>query len=263
VNEPAFARGVQTYGDPGAPPILFLHGIRLGGKIWEEHARALCDRFFVITPDLPGHGALADLPFDAPTLDAFLAYIADRCVSAPPLIVGYSLGGYVAMRYASALPDRTSGLVLTGSSTNITGYRHALYAAAVRITAVIPPALMQAILTAAFHLTLPRRVAALIVPFRFNHDVFEQSLRLAGGRRYSDLLEHYDKPVLLVNGRWDVLFRRDEMTYVNAARAQLVIMPRCDHVAPLREPQRFAAIVGDFARSVFGSAGTVAQGRTA
>lgn len=263
MNEGAFAQGVKSFGDPASAPIVFLHGIRLGGKIWERHARALSDEFFVVTPDLPGHGALAELPFDAPTIDAFLAYISDAVTSRPPLFVGYSLGGYVAMRYACDLPDHTSGLVLTGSSTNIVGYRRMLYDAAVRITAGIPPALLQTMLTAFFHLTLPPRVANVIIPFRFNHRVFEQSLRLAGGIRYSDLLKNYGKPVLFVNGKWDVLFRRDEHAYAQAAGGRLIVMPRADHVAPLREPDEFARIVREFARTLFATAGTTAQGRTA
>lgn len=258
-----FSRGVKTYGDPADPPIVFLHGIRLGGKIWERHAQALSDEFFVIAPDLPGHGALAHLPFDAPTLDAFLAYICDSVVSRPPLLVGYSLGGYVAMRYACDLPDRTSGLVLTGSSTDIVGYRQTLYNAAVRITARIPPAVLQNALTAFFHLTLPPRVANVIIPFRFNHNVFEQSLRLAGGIRYSDLLKTYRKPVLFVNGKWDVLFRRDERVFARSAGGRLIVMPGTDHVAPLREPDRFARLVREFAHTVFGKEGTTTRGRTA
>jgi pimeloyl-ACP methyl ester carboxylesterase len=255
-----FHNAVFTSGDPANPPILFLHGIRLGGKIWEAHARILSDEFFVVTPDLPGHGALSALPFDAPTIDAFLAYISERVLARPPLVVGYSLGGYVAMRYATALPNHTAGLVPTGSSTNITGYRRLLYGAAVGITAHIPPPVVQTILTGFFHLMLPPRVAKVVIPFRFNHDVFEQSLRLAGGIRYSDLLREYDKPVLLVNGKWDLLFRRDERVFADAARAGIVVMPRSDHVAPLRDPQAFCDVVREFARGVLGQRAYSASG---
>lgn len=263
MNGGIFARGIRTYGDPANPPILFLHGIRLGGKIWEPHARELSDEFFVVTPDLPGHGALADLAFDAPTIDAFLAYIAGNVVPRPPLVVGYSLGGYVAMRYACELPDRTSGLLLTGSTTNIVGYRRVLYDAAVRLTARVPQAAMQRILSLFFHATLPPHVADVVIPFQFNHAVFEQSLRLAGGIRYSELLKRYRKPVMLVNGKWDVLFRRDERMYARAADARLVVMPRTDHVAPLRDPERFSALVRDFAHAVFDLPGTTVKGQMA
>ncbi len=258
-----FERAVATHGNPANPPILFLHGIRLGGKIWEAHARDLSDEFFVVTPDLPGHGALASTPFDMPTIDAYLAYITGYVVSRPPIVVGYSLGGYVAIRYALDFRGRTSGLVLAGSSTNIVGCRQALYRAAVNVSSRIPPRVMQVALTAFFRACLPRRVADVVIPFPFNQAVFEQSLHLAGGTRYSQLLERYDKPVLVVNGEWDLLFRRDEREFVRAARARLAVMRNSDHVAPLRDPKAFAALVRRFARSVFGSAGTTPQGRSA
>ena len=263
MNETAFSRAVACHGDPANPPIVFLHGIRLGGRIWAPHARELSDEFFVVTPDLPGHGALDQLPFDAPSLDAFLSYIADNVVSRPPLFVGYSLGGYVAMRYAIDMPDHTSGLVLTGSCTNITGYRRMLYDAAVRVTARIPQPMLQSMLTGFFRLTLPARVADVIIPFRFNHDVFEQSLHIAGGTCYSERLQTYGKPVLIVNGKWDLLFRRDERAYARCARARVIVMRGSDHVAPLRDPIRFCDYVRAFAREVFAPASTTSQGRTA
>jgi len=255
-----FSRGIATRGDPCNPPILFLHGIRLGGKIWEEHARDLADRFYVVTPDLPGHGALADLQFDIPTCDAMLDYIAENVISRPPLIVGYSLGGYVAMRHATKFPERTVALILTGCSADVTGPRELLYEIAVALTAQLPQRFVETALAVFFRATLPARVADLIIPFRFNQRVFETSRKTAAGVTYSNELARYGKPVLIVNGEWDVLFRPDERKFADAANASVVIMRRTDHVAPLRRPSEFSSIVRDFAGRVFGSDGTRAPG---
>jgi pimeloyl-ACP methyl ester carboxylesterase len=247
-----FARGITAYGDPNNPPILFLHGVRLGGKIWAQHALLLSDEFYVVTPDLPGHGALADLPFDIPVNDAFLAYIADNVVSRPPLVVGYSLGGYVAMRYATDMPERTAGLLLTGCSTDIVAYRQLLYDITVSIATRLSEPIIEKMLAAFFRVTLPPRIADIVIPFRFNHRTFALSRRTATGVEYSKRLEHYSKPVLIVNGEWDLLFRPDERKYASAAGAPLVIMRKMDHVAPLRRPGEFTHIVRSFARRVFG-----------
>lgn len=255
-----FGRGITTFGDPRDPPIVFLHGIRLGGKIWEQHARALADEFYVVTPDLPGHGALVDLPFEPAVIDAFLAYIATALSWRPPLVIGYSLGGYVAMRYATDLPELTSGLLLTGCSTDIVGLRQKLYNLAVAASGQLPPEMLQRMLTAFFRLTLPARVADIIIPFRFDQRVFEASRTITGGIEYSALLEGYKKPVLLVNGKWDLLFRRDEAKFARRAGAPITVMRRSDHVAPLRRPAEFAAIVRSFAYRVF-AGGTRAAGR--
>jgi pimeloyl-ACP methyl ester carboxylesterase len=245
-----FARGITAYGDPRNPAVVFLHGIRLAGSIWEEHARALSDEFYVVTPDLPGHGALTDLPFEIPIIDAFLAYIADMLSTGPPLIIGYSLGGYVAMRYALDMPERTAGLLLTGCSTDIVGYRQLIYDLSVRLAAHISPAFLQTALAAFFRLTLPRRVADKIIPFRFNYGVFEASRKIAAGVAYSARLRAYDRPVLIVNGQWDLLFRPDEARFARNARARTVIMPGATHVGPLSSPAKFIAIVRSFAREV-------------
>lgn len=257
-----FARGITTYGDRRNPPILFLHGIRLGAAIWREHARILADDFYVVTPDLPGHGALADLPFEIPVCDALLAYIAQHVTAQPPLIVGYSLGGYLAMRYAADLPECTAGLVLTGCSTDIVGSRQLLYEIAVGVAAQFTPAFIQNVLALFFRLTLPRRVAETIVPFDFHHRVFESSRKIACGVRYSDKLAGYGKPVLIVNGEWDVPFRADEARYAQALHARTIVMASSDHVAPLRRPAEFSRYVREFAGRVLGSAGvSAASGR--
>ncbi len=211
----------------------------------------LCDEFFVITPDLPGHGALADLPFDIPVNDAFLAYIAERVLQRPPLIVGYSLGGYVAMRYAVDLPHESAGLLLTGCTTDLVGDRALLYELGVACAAQLPAAAIDRILKIFFRITLPPEVARIVLPFKFDHRTFDLSRRTALGTRYSDALREYRKPVAIVNGEWDVLFRADESRFAQATNASVRVMPNMDHVAPLRRPAAFAASVRAFARRVF------------
>lgn len=246
-----FASGIRAYGNPRNPAILFLHGIRLAGKIWETHARALSDEFYVITPDLPGHGALTDLPFDIPVIDAYLAHISASLRGGPPLVVGYSLGGYIAMRYATDLPEHTAGLLLTGCSTDITGFRERLYESSVALSSRFSPEVLQRILAIFFRLTLPRAVAETIIPFRFDQSVFEASCKIVCGVEYSARLARYGKPVFIVNGQWDVLFRPDETKYARRAKAETLVIPRTTHVVPLSHPRDFAAIVRNFARAVF------------
>jgi pimeloyl-ACP methyl ester carboxylesterase len=241
-----FDAGIVTYGVPDRPPIVFLHGIRLAGRIWEPHARALADEFFVMTPDMPGHGALAGLPFTVPVCEAFMERLAQQ-LQRPPVIVGYSLGGYVAMRFALAQPERTRGMVLTGCSADIVGKRRAIYELSVGLAAQVPPAAMDRTLAAFFRLTLPRNIAELVIPFPFNHSVFACSRAIAGGVRFSKLLAGYHKPVLIVNGEWDPLFRIDEREFAQACGGRLVVLPCSDHVAPLRQPREFTGLVREFA----------------
>lgn len=261
MNGEAFERGIRTFGDPQNPPILMLHGVRLGGAIWEPHARELSDEFFVVTPDLPGHGNLAHLPFETPLNDAYLAYIADNVIRRPSLVVGYSLGGYVAMRYATDMPERTAGLLITGCSTDVVGARALLYEIAVGFAAQFSKRGLQNFLSFFFHLTLPRRVTDVVIPLPFDPRVFDYSRSIIANTVYSERLAQYGKPVLIVNGEYDALFRPDENKFARSAGAQLIVVPGSDHAAPLRRPGHFSAIVRRFARTVFGASALMAEGR--
>lgn len=81
------------------PAILLLHGLGATGAVWHGVAEALASAGFadVRAPDLPGHGAAA--PPNAYTVDRLAAAVAPAEVS--PVVVGHSLGGYVALALAS------------------------------------------------------------------------------------------------------------------------------------------------------------------
>ena len=68
----------RAFGDRNKPPILLLHGIRMGWEIWRAHAELLADRYHVIAIDLPGHGALADLPLTEENVVATLSTAIER-----------------------------------------------------------------------------------------------------------------------------------------------------------------------------------------
>jgi esterase len=93
------------WGDPTARPIILLHGGALTAHTWDVVCLGLQPEFRCIAPDLRGHGDSAwaadgDYSIDAfrRDLEALMAYLAiDRCA-----LVGNSLGGMTAMRYAAA-----------------------------------------------------------------------------------------------------------------------------------------------------------------
>jgi pimeloyl-[acyl-carrier protein] methyl ester esterase len=102
------------------PPLVLLHGWAMHSGIWGPLVGRLARRFRVHAVDLPGHGhsALAG-PF---TLDgAWTAVSASIPGDAGPLsVVGWSLGGLVAMRWAHAESTRLSRLALVATSPRFT-----------------------------------------------------------------------------------------------------------------------------------------------
>ncbi len=95
--------GELAVGDYGAGPLLVaLHGFTLTGAQFAPLATYL-DRH-VLAPDLPGHGDTRVTPVDLPTtIDAIAGWLTGLATPVP--VVGYSMGGRVAMSLALDHPE--------------------------------------------------------------------------------------------------------------------------------------------------------------
>ncbi|HET9028883.1 MAG TPA: alpha/beta fold hydrolase [Candidatus Aquilonibacter sp.] len=246
-------RPYSEYGDRRNPAILFLHGIRLGRDIWAPHARMLAPRFHVVTVDLPGHGTLAHLDFSEATVRDVVSNAIEQACESPPLVVGYSLGGYVAMEYSARHPEHTRGLLLAGCATDYEGWRRWPYEMGVRLTEAVPRPWLDAFFHLSLRATLPKAVAEVVEQIPFNHRTFRHTATIAGSnKRFSEMLATYRKPVLFVQGEYDVIFRMDEARFCELLpQARLRVIPHADHTAPLRKVKEFSDIVADFATRCF------------
>jgi pimeloyl-ACP methyl ester carboxylesterase len=101
-------------------PLLLIHGLGSSGADWAFQVRALEGGFRVIVPDLPGCGHSAAHPDGATIaeLAASLWALLDRLQIARPNIVGYSLGGAVALEMALQRPNCVPRLGLINSLTS-------------------------------------------------------------------------------------------------------------------------------------------------
>jgi pimeloyl-ACP methyl ester carboxylesterase len=96
-------------------PIVFIHGLGTSAHSWDACAEALADRYQTIAIDLPGHGD-SPCPDDDPeafTRDAALGDIDDVLASLDgrAILVGHSLGGYLALAHAATRPNAVRGVV--------------------------------------------------------------------------------------------------------------------------------------------------------
>ena len=98
----------------GGETIVFVHGFPMSNRVWDGQVEALSKRCRCIVPDLRGFGASAnhveslDLDHIADDIAALLRHEgADRAH-----IVGVSLGGMVAIRFAARYPELTKSLVV-------------------------------------------------------------------------------------------------------------------------------------------------------
>lgn len=118
----------------GGPPLLLIHG--LSGNLCNYTygiVDRLADRYRVIAVDRPGSGysvrneaAGADLATQA---DAIAALIDALKLAGPPVIVGHSLGGALALCLAQRHPSRVAALALLAPLTHPAGQVSPAFAA--------------------------------------------------------------------------------------------------------------------------------------
>ncbi len=105
----------------GTQPVVFLHGLFGQGKNFHEIAKSLGDIASSMLVDLPNHGRSAwtaefDLDATADTLVAAVRTHAHDLGRTGVALIGHSLGGKIAMRFALRHPDLVTALVVADMS---------------------------------------------------------------------------------------------------------------------------------------------------
>ncbi|MFC2106848.1 alpha/beta fold hydrolase [Bacteroidota bacterium] len=94
--------------------IVMLHGFMESMKIWDDMAKDLSKDYQIITLDLPGFG-LSD-SFDSIHTMEFMTDIVDRLLNfleiKKCILVGHSMGGYIALSFAEKYAEKLNGLVI-------------------------------------------------------------------------------------------------------------------------------------------------------
>ena len=101
-------RAVTTAGPADAPPLVLLHGTRRTRAMWRLQLDGLAEAFRVIAVDLPGHGALADVPFRLADASDFVAAVIDEIAGGRAIVVG-SVAGRVRGDGPRGAPARAGG----------------------------------------------------------------------------------------------------------------------------------------------------------
>jgi pimeloyl-ACP methyl ester carboxylesterase len=127
---------LHEWGAEGEPGVLLLHSLAAHGHWWDGVAALLRERYHVIALDLRGHGASEWAPsgpgghgygFDDYVGD--IATVVDLLGWQRPIVMGHSLGGYLAALLAATRPDRVGAVVVADI---MTGFSDELAAHAAR-----------------------------------------------------------------------------------------------------------------------------------
>jgi esterase len=198
--------------NPGAPALVILHGLLGSSRNWSTIGKALQDRYDVHALDLRNHGSSPhDDAMRWAEMSADLQAYLDLHAIDSVVLMGHSLGGKVAMRYACENPGVVDKLIIVDIAAKpYPPYHDNEFRAMKRIptaelanrkeaeelleTRVPEWAMRQFLLT-----NLIRDEATGAYKWQINLDTLHASLPHI---RQNSLLEtdRYDKPVLLVRG---------------------------------------------------------------
>ncbi|MEO6857633.1 MAG: alpha/beta fold hydrolase [Solirubrobacteraceae bacterium] len=246
--------------DGSAAPLVLLHGFTHTGASWNRVVAELGERYPAVVPDIRGHGSATRVePVD---LDGVLADIAG--VKADRFgLVGYSMGGRLALHVALAMPDRVERLVLIGASPGIASAaereqrRRADEALAGRVeTMSIEEFALEWARTPVLA-GLPADVLAEVHADRLRNSVsgLARALRGLGTGALPalwDRLGELRMPVTLVAGERDEKFRATaERMSERLAAGDLVVVHETGHAVHLEAPVRMGPILGS------GGSGTI------
>lgn len=229
-------------------PLILLHGAGDQAGAWASVAPAFTDEYRVLVADLPGHGTSepteGPLPFETVMRGTF-DWLDARTDESPAILVGNSMGAWLACLFAVHSPDRVSRVVAVNGGP-IRGDQEGFW---------LTPSNRE---EARALLDRIRDPASDPVPDWVLDDIVQQTNEGPIGKLSRDVegmlpylmdgrLEEITVPVDIVWGESDRLFPADypDRMLAGLARARLTRLESCGHVPPNECPVQFREILAE------------------
>ena len=229
-------------GSAAAPPMLLLHGLGDSLAGWAGVAGTLAERYQVHLLDLPGHG-MSPRPSDwrLGTLANAVAHYARPLTD--PVLVGHSLGGWIALRVALSSAVRPKAIALVNPGGAALSREH--WAPFRQLVSARDAAGAARYLERAFHRPplalrlLPGQVIGMMSA--------ECCQGILDGLEESDFLRAADlasiaSPLRLIWGAQDRLLPEGTLDFFRAAlpRAEVVVLEGAGHLPHIETPRALA-----------------------
>ncbi len=243
--------GIQiAYTDEGqGTPLLFVHGFPLSRGAWQKQVEEFSGRYRVIAPDLRGHGE-SEATHGAVTMENYardLQALLDQLKTGPVILIGHSMGGYIAFAFARMFPQFLRGLVLVatravGDSPEAAAGRRAT-AEKVRkegVQSLVDSMVPKMLSSKSSDLKMVQEVRGLMSSSK-PEGVAGALLGMAQRPDSTPDLGKLELSTLLISGDDDALipYTESEKMSKSIFEAKLEIIPHAGHLVAFESPQEF------------------------
>jgi pimeloyl-ACP methyl ester carboxylesterase len=273
VREIQLPAGTIRYREAGSgPPLVFVHGYLVGGRLWDGVVEALADRYRCLAPDWPFGAHTVAMNADADLTPPGMATIVEDFLAALDLtdvtLVGNDSGGALCQVVVARRPERVTRLALTNCDTH-ENFPPRIFKALpplAKVPGAVPmmvqPFRSDAITRGAFRPFTKRRPPAGLVESWAKPALHDKAIRHDLGKitrgldkrhtlAAADSLRGSEFPLLLAWAPGDRFFpmRYPERLAEEIGGAQLVEIPDSATFVPLDQPRALADHLADFAPS--------------
>ena len=253
-------------------PVLCLHGHPGSGQCMSVFTEHLSQRLWAIAPDLRGYGnSRVKQPFQMQDHLTDLEMLLDRLDIESCLLLGWSLGGILAMELAMRQPERFSGLILIATAARPRGshppitWEDNLYTGIASLVNWIKPGwqwnidhlsqrslyryLMQQHTKSSYEYLARDAISAYLQTSHFATQALQQELR-GGYNRLADLSK-IQCPSLVIAGECDrhITAASSEETAKHLPDSQWICYPQTAHLLPWEIPHQLLTDIDQWLNS--------------
>jgi 2-succinyl-6-hydroxy-2,4-cyclohexadiene-1-carboxylate synthase len=252
----------QLDGSSAKPPLVFLHGFLGSLDDWNFAVDHLSSNYYCLRVDLPGHGQsrLADpVHYSIPYTARLLVELLDRLKMPQVNLLGYSMGGRLALYLAVHYPDRFLKMILESASPGLENSREQKQRQEQdeRLAQALEKKGLEPFLREWYNLPLFQNLSSLpafteMFQRRLHNDPLDlaRSLRQMGTGSQPSLwsrLPEVQLPVLILAGEKDQKFcdLAIQMCERNS-QFRMSVVEGCGHTIHFENEKRFLQEVADF-----------------
>lgn len=240
--------------------VILIHGFLADSELWKEQLADLKSNYRLIIPDLPAHGESQSLGYlhSMELLSDMIAALLRHLKLRKVVVIGHSLGGYVALAFAERHTDKLKGLILVNSTAAADSKKRR--ASRQQLLKLLPKkrlSVLKQLIESFFVIQnfKKRYLVKRYLKWAFNADEKGVAATIRGMMERKEreiILKFAPYPYLIIAGRYDPIIKvsqnRSEASLNE--RGGLIIFEGSGHMTPMEEPWRLNKVIVKFLRKL-------------